>query len=58
MEACLQVPAVQSIDSDILLLVIPNICYGDRVPIILGTLHIDLLLEVASGLELKALGKS
>ena len=37
--------------------VIPNSHYGDRVPIILGTLHIDLLLEVDSGVELKALGK-
>ena len=54
----LQVPAVQSFDSDVLLLVVSNGHYGDRVPIVMGTLHIDMLLEVASEAELKALGKS
>ena len=53
-----QVPAVQSLDNDVLLLVIPNSHYGDGVPIVLGMLHIDMLLNVASEAELEALGKS
>ena len=57
-EALLQVPAVQSFDSNVLLVVLPNSHYGNRVPIISGTLHIDMLLEVASEAELNALGKS
>ena len=57
-EVWLQVPAVQSFDNDVLLLVIHNSHCGDRVPTVLGTLHIDMLLDAASEAELKALGKS
>ena len=51
-------PDFQSVDSDVFLLVISNGHYGDRIPTVLGTLAIDMLLDVASKAELKALGKS
>ena len=40
------------------MLVIKNSKYGERVPIQLGTLHIDLILEKATPEQLKALGRA
>ena len=40
-ETCLQIPRIRKLDEDVLMLVLENSPYGDRVPIQIGTWHID-----------------
>ena len=54
----IQVPSVIVFDRDLLLLVVPNSPYGDRLPLQLGTVQIDIMLDVATEDELQALGMS
>ena len=58
MEVQLQVPAIRAFDRDVLLLVVPNIPYGDTVPLQFGAVQIDMMLDVATKDELQALGMS
>ena len=51
----LEVLEVAGIREDVLLLVVKNTDYGDQVPILLGTLHIDMILEKVMLEELKTL---
>ena len=51
-EATLQIPEVEAFQEDCLFLVVPNHSYGKRVPITIGTLHIDMIIEKAMKQEL------
>ena len=51
-EATLQIPEVEAFTEDCLFLVVPNHNYGKRVPIMIGTLHIDMIIEKATRQEL------
>ena len=44
-EANLKIPSLPNFSRDILLLVVPNSRYGERVPVALGTLAIDMVLN-------------
>ena len=54
-ECTLEIPEIKGFKEDVLLLVVNNTEYGDRVPILLGMLHIDMILEKATLQELKQL---
>ena len=51
-EATLGIPEVEAFDEDCLFLVVSDHTYGRRVPITIGTLHIDLIIERATKEEL------
>ena len=57
-EVLLEVPGVKNLSEYILMLVIEDSEYGERVPIQLGTLHIDMILKKATAKELNNLGKA
>ena len=54
-EATLKVPEVAAFEQDCCFLVMPNSPYGERCPIILGTLHIDEILRLGTPEELQSL---
>ena len=54
-ECCLQLPQIKKFDIDVLMLVINDSAYGMRVPIQIGTLHIDMALDLATEDEMKKL---
>ena len=56
-EANLKFPEVKAFNEDALFLVINDSAYGEKVPIQIGTLHIDRALELASEEELKSLSQ-
>ena len=47
-EATLSIPEVEAFNEDCLFLVVSDHTYGRRVPITIGTLHIDLIIERAT----------
>ena len=51
-EAHLKIPEVKAFEEDCLFLVVPDHSYGKRVPLTIGTLHIDLIIESATNEEL------
>ena len=55
-EARLEIPGVDAFDEDCLFLVMPDHEYGHRVPVMIGTLHIDIIIEQAMKDELDHLG--
>ena len=57
-EARLAFPEIQNFDEDCLFLVMSDHTYGDRVPVTIGTLHIDMILDKASQEELESLGRA
>ena len=54
-ECTLEIPKVKGFKQDILLLVVNDSEYWARVPILLGTLHINMILEEATLEEIKNL---
>ena len=54
-EVNLQIPEIKSFNEDVLMLVYPDNKYTWKVQVVLGTLHIDALLEAATEKELKNL---
>ena len=48
-------PQIKKFDVDVLMLVIDDSAYGMHVPIQIGTLHIDMALELATEAEMKKL---
>ena len=50
-ECRLNLPQVEKFDHDVLMLVIDNSQYGARVPIQIGTLHIDMAIDLATNEE-------
>ena len=57
-EARLGIEEIQGMDEDCLFLVIPDSKYTKRIPVSIGTLHIDRCLEVLRGDEVKNLSKT
>ena len=56
-EMHLEIPEVEDFTQDVLMLVVPDTNYNALVPITIGTLHIDMILEMATRTELDALYK-
>ena len=54
-ECTLEIPTVMDFKEDVLLLVVNDTEYGARIPILLETLHIDMVLEKATLEELNNL---
>ena len=52
-ELRMQVPNVKAFDLDVLMLVIPESEYSRRVPIMIGTIHIDEIIDLITEEELK-----
>ena len=52
-ELCMQVPNVKAFDLDVLMLVILESEYFQRVPITIGTIHIDEIIDLITDEELK-----
>ena len=57
MEASLGVPEVKAFDADVLLLIVPDSAHTTLTPIILGTLYIDMVINLATKTELENLNK-
>ena len=58
METLLEIPEVPNLKEYVLMLVIEDSEYRNQVPIQLGTLHIDMILEKANPEQLAKLGKA
>ena len=54
-ECRLQLPQIKKFDVDVLMLIIDDSDYGMRVPVQIGTLHIDMALDLATETEMKRL---
>ena len=52
-EATLNIPEVKAFQEDCLFLVMNDHAYGKRVPIMIGTLHIDMIIDQATEEELE-----
>ena len=57
MEACLGIPEIKAFDNDVLLLKVPDSLHIMHTPITLGTLHIDMVIKLATKKELENLNK-
>ena len=57
-EVRMQIPNVKAFDLDVLMLVIPESQYSHRVPITLGTIHIDEIIGLVTDEELYHVDKS
>ena len=57
MELNLDVPEVKGFKEDVLMLVVKDSEYGKRVPVAIGTLHIDMILDTATKEELENMGR-
>ena len=53
MEATLNIPEVKAFQEDCLFLVMNDHTYGKCVPITIGTLHIDIIIDQATKEELE-----
>ena len=56
-ETHLGVPEIKAFDTDILLLIVPDSANTMCTPITLGTLHIDMVIKLATKRELENLNK-
>ena len=56
-ECRLQLPQIKKFDVDVLMLIIDDSEYGMRVPVQLGTLHIDMALDLATETEMRRLSR-
>ena len=56
-EVNLRVPGVKALDEDILVVIQNDSTYSARVPVALGTLHIDMVVNQATPDELANLGQ-
>ena len=56
-ECHLKIPMIKKFDLDVLMLVIDDSPYGMRVPIQIGTLHIDMALDLATEEERRKLNR-
>ena len=55
--ACLKVPEVSAFDTDVVLLIMPDSAHTAHVPITLGTLRTDMVVNLATKAELENLNK-
>ena len=51
----MKIPEVKAFDRDVLMLVLLDSPCSERVPVAVGTLHIDMLIKLATGQELDCL---
>ena len=56
-EAHLEIPEIKAFDLDVLLLIVPDSAHKQYTQIMLGTLHIDLVIKLATKKELESLNK-
>ena len=56
-ECRLTLPQIEKFDVDVLMLIIDDSAYGMRVPVQIGTLHIDMALDLATEAEMKKLSR-
>ena len=52
-ELRMRVPNIRAFNLDVLMLVIPESEYSKRVPIMIGTIHIDEIIDLITDEELK-----
>ena len=57
-ETLLEIPEIPDLREYVLMLVIEDSEFGERVPIQLGTLHIDMILERAPPEQITRLGRA
>ena len=57
METCLGIPKIKAFDTDVLLFIVPDSANTMCTPITLGTLHIDMVIKLATKKELESLNK-
>ena len=56
-EVHLIIPEIKVFDLDVLLLIVPDSAHTQYTPITLGTLHIDMVIKLATKKELESLNK-
>ena len=56
-EAHLKIPEIKAFDLDVLLLIMPDSTHTQYTPVTLGTLHIVLVIKLATKKELENLNK-
>ena len=56
-ELNLDIPEVAKFKEDVLMLVVDDSPYGEKVPVAIGTLHIDMVLDLATKEELENIGQ-
>ena len=56
-EAHLKIPKIKAFDLDVLLLIVPDSAHTQYTPVMLGTLHIDMAIKLATKEELESLNK-
>ena len=56
-EAHLRLPEVSAFDTDVLLLIVPDSVHTAYAPITLGTLHIDMTINLTTKTELENINK-
>ena len=56
-ECHLQLPQIKKFDVDVLMLIIDDSTYSQRVPVQIGTLHIDMALDLATESEMRYLSR-
>ena len=57
-EAKLQIPGIKKFNTDVLMLVLPNSSYGMSVSVQMGSIQIDMALQLITPVDLNALYKS
>ena len=56
-EGHLKIPEIKAFDLDVLLLIVPDSAHTQYTPIMLGTLHIDIAIKLATKKVLESLNK-
>ena len=56
-EAHLKILEIKAVDLDVLLLIVPDSAHTQYIPVMLGTLHIDMAIKLATKKELENLNK-
>ena len=56
-ECRLKLPQIEKFDLDVLMLVLDDSPYGMRVPVQIGSLHIDMAIDLATEIEMKKLSR-
>ena len=56
-EVHLKTPEIKAFDLDVLLLIVPDSAHTQYIPIMLGMLHIDMVIKLATKRELESLNK-
>ena len=57
-EVNLKIPEVSNLDENVLMLVVDDSAYTERVPVALETIHIDKVLELITDAEIKQMGET